>query len=67
MQELKKYSYDGPVCQFDRCVAHRWRAETYAVSKEKARSNMIYQFKKANNLLANTKISLPGEVVMEVE
>ena len=40
------YSYDGPVMEFDNCVANRWIASTRAVSEKKARSNLTYQFKK---------------------
>lgn len=61
---MKKYSYDGPVMEFERCIADRWTASTYAVSEKKARSNLTFQFKKNNNRVPNTKISLPGKVVL---
>ena len=61
---MNQYTYDGPVIAFDKCVAHRWRASTYAISENKARSNFMYQFKKQNNRLATCKISLPGKIVM---
>lgn len=61
---MNLYSYEGPVMVFDRCVAHRWESSTYAVSEKKARSNLAYQYKKQNNLAANTKINLPGVVVL---
>ena len=61
---MKQYSYDGPVMEFDRCVANRWKASTYAVSEKKARSNLTYQYKKRNNKLPNTKITLPGKIIL---
>lgn len=56
------YAYDGPVMEFNVCIANHWKASTYAVSEEKARSNLVYQFKKQNNRNANTKITLPGKI-----
>jgi hypothetical protein len=61
---MKQYSYDGPVMEFDRCVANRWKASTYAVSEKKARSNLTYQYKKRNNKLPNTMITLPGQLIL---
>ena len=60
---MKQYLYDGPVMEFDRCVANRWKASTYAVSEKKARSNLTYQYKKKNNKLPNTMITLPGKLI----
>ena len=48
---MNLYLYDGPVMEFDNCVANRWTASTRAVSEKKARSNLTYQFKKKNNRL----------------
>lgn len=59
---MKLYVYDGPVMEFDRCIMERWRGTTYAVSKEKARSNLTYQFKKQHNKNPSTRISLYGEI-----
>ncbi len=61
---MNKYLYDGPVMEFDRCIANRWKASTYAVSEKKARSNLTYQYKKRNNKLPNTKITLPGKIIL---
>lgn len=57
-----KYIYDGPIKSFDRCVVDRWRGETSASSKQKARSNLTYQAKKQLNLLPGVRITLPGEI-----
>ena len=61
---MNLYVYDGPVLEFDRCIARRWTASTYAPSESKARSNLSYQFKKQHNRVANTKVTLPGKVVL---
>jgi hypothetical protein len=57
------YSYHGPVTMFDRCVANSWEAETYAISEKKAKSNLIFQYKKQNGLQPTSKVSLPGKIV----
>ena len=56
---MNQYMYDGPVMEFDTCVANRWQGSTYAASEKKARSNLVYQFKKKTS----TRITLPGKVV----
>ncbi len=62
---MHKYYYIGPVLRFDACISSKWSASTMATTERKARSNLQYQFKKANNLAANTKITLPGELYLE--
>lgn len=57
-----KYTYDGPVLEFDRMVAIRWKGETVAPSAKKAKSNLAYQYKKQNNRLPNVKVTLPDDV-----
>ena len=59
---MDKYVYQGPVMLFDRCVANNWKAETWAESKNKARSNLAYQAKKACNVSAGSRVTLPGEI-----
>lgn len=61
---MQLYLYDGPVMEFSTCIARRWTASTYAPSEAKARNNLTYQFKKQFNRTPNTKISLPGKVVL---
>ena len=61
-QELKRYSYKGPVCEFDRCIASMWTAETVAPSEKKALSNLAFRFKRETNRSATSKISLPGKL-----
>lgn len=64
MENMNRYCYDEPVCEFDICIAKIWLGETMAVNEKKARSNLTYQFKKQNNKVPNTRISLPGKIVM---
>ena len=59
---MNRYSYSGPVMEFDRCVSDNWKGTTYAVSEKKAKSNLAYQFKKQNNRIAATRMSLPGKL-----
>ena len=59
---MNQYMYDGPVMEFETCIASRWRGSTYAVSENKARSNLAYQFKRATNRTPRTKITVPGEL-----
>lgn len=62
---MHQYSYEGPVYEFERCIAERWSGSTYAVSEEKARCNLAYQFKKQYNYSPRTKISLPGRIILQ--
>lgn len=59
---MNKYRYDGPVMRFDTLVADHWKGETIALTEKKARSNLIYQYKKQNNLIPSVKITLPGSI-----
>lgn len=61
---MNKYVYEGPVMYFDNCIVHKWKAETLAVSKEKARSNLAYKWKIKNGYSKNAKISLPGKLIL---
>lgn len=58
------YYYNGPVKIFDRCVSNCWEGETIAVSEQKAKSNLSYQYRKSHNLVASTRVTLPGEITM---
>ena len=59
---MNVYIYDGPVYSFQTMLTDRWYAETRAVSKQKAKSNLAYQYKKQNHLLAGADIRLPGNI-----
>lgn len=62
---MRLYVYDGPVVEFDRCVENRWHGETIAPSERKAKSNLCYQWKKKNNRVAGTKVSLPNKLIVK--
>ena len=62
--EFNTYVYDGPVLIFGKCVANRWKSKTIASSESKARSNLAYQFKKNNNRVPASKITLPGKLLV---
>ncbi len=62
---MTKYSYEGPVISFERCITNNWSSTTYAISEKKARSNLAFQYKKTNNMCAGTKIALPGKLITE--
>ena len=59
---MPRWVYNGPVMEFDTCIANHWRGETFALSEAKAKSNLTYQFKKKNNRIASSKITLPGDL-----
>ena len=59
---MQKYIYEGPVTEFGRIIDNCWYGETMAVSPSKAKSNLIFRFKKQNNKTSGAKIELPGEV-----
>ncbi len=61
---MNRYTYDGPVMEFETCVSNRWKASTCAVSENKAKSNLAYQFKKNNNRVPSSRITLPGKLVL---
>ena len=63
-EEYHKYSYDGPVILFDKLVADHWKGETMSPTESKARSNLAYQAKKRLNIIAGTRVKLPGEIKM---
>ncbi len=59
---MNRYLYEGPVMEFGRLVQNNWKGETVAVSETKARNNLSYQWKKRNNRMAGTRITLPGKL-----
>lgn len=59
---MQQYSYEGPVMEFDRVIDPKWKSTTYAQSEAKARTNLMYQYKRTHNKLATCKISLPGKI-----
>ncbi len=64
MSQWNKYSYTGPVTVFGKCVDHNWYGSTYAPTEKKARSNLVYQYKKQTGREPRTSVTLPGKVVL---
>lgn len=62
--ERKRYAYNGPVFEFNKCVTPKWSAETCAVSERQARSNLTHQFKRDHGKAINAKITLTGKLVV---
>lgn len=62
---MNKYIYEGPVMIFDRFVTKDWSGETIAVTEKKARSNLIYQYKKQNNLVPSSRVKLTGKLIKQ--
>lgn len=61
---MPKWFYDGPVMEFNTCIANHWKGETIAPTEAKARSNLAYQFKKNNHRIPRSKVTLPGDIRM---
>lgn len=59
---MNRYYYEGPVLEFGRVITNKWIGETVAASESKARSNLIFQFKKQTKKAANSKITLSGNI-----
>lgn len=60
----KHFRYNGQVIQFGRSLGY-FQADTWATSAAKARSNILYQFKKANNMMPSCKLELEAEVICD--
>lgn len=59
---MYKYEYLGPVYEFDTLINDNWFGQTCAISEKKAKSNLIYQYKKSHGKSADTKIKLTGKL-----
>lgn len=64
LHKMARYFYKGPVMEFGNCVQRYWTGETFAVSENKAKSNLAYQWKKNHNRCLTSKISLPGKLTI---
>lgn len=63
---MQEWTYDGPVLIFDKCVADKWHASTFAVSEKKAKSNLKYRFKKEHGYVTGTRVDIPGKLSLSV-
>ena len=61
---MPKWLYDGPVLEFNTCIANHWKGETFAPTEAKAKNNLAYQFKKNNRRVPSSKITLPGDLTI---
>lgn len=59
---MNRYLYEGPVMCFKTVVQKHWVAETDAVSKARARANLLFRYKKYTGRSLNSKLSLPGKI-----
>lgn len=59
---MKKYMYVGPVEEFGKCVCPWWCGTTVAQSLVKAKSNLMFRYKKENGKASNSRINLPGKI-----
>ena len=66
IMENKKhlYWYIGPVYLFGQIIEPNWKASTYAVSKGKAKTNLIFQYKNKTNRTQNSKIDLEEDKII---
>lgn len=64
----KTFTYEGPVLDgFGHMIERNWHAQTLANSQRKARSNLMYRYKKENNMALHCRIDLPGKFSFEKE
>ena len=63
LQPKQVYEYSGPVIVDGQRVTWKWTARTWAVSPQKARSNLIHRFKEQNNLCYRNNVVLDGDVI----
>lgn len=59
---MNTYAYDGAVMRFDICIDRKWAATTTAVTEARAKSNLVYRYKKEHGLEASAKITLPDNL-----
>ena len=59
---MSQYRYCGPVKEFDDVINSRWDATTYAVTEAKAKSNLVYRYKREHGKAADCKITFPGKI-----
>lgn len=55
------YEFNGAVRLFDRIIAPNYTAQTTAPSVQKARSNLVYRYKRDNGYAKTAKITLTGK------
>lgn len=61
---MSLYHYCGPVKEFENVINPKWEATTTAFSEKKARNNLVYRYKREHGKLPDTKITLPGKLIV---
>lgn len=64
---MKRYAYVGPVLIFGKITNPKWSGETLAVSFDKAKSNLMYQYKKQTGRRKDAKIEFTGKIYVVEE
>ena len=65
MTKYQRYTFAGTVKDsFSRIICHAWHGATYAVSEEKALSNLSYQFKQSAGLATHSRVVLDGSLLV---
>ena len=65
MTKYQRYTFAGAVKDsFSRIICHAWHGATYAISEEKALSNLTFQFKKSAGLAAYSRVVLDGSLLI---
>lgn len=65
--KLNLYTYEGVVKQFKNIVSRNWKAETRAVSVDKAYANLLYQAKQYLRLNNTAKVDIDKSKIIKVE
>lgn len=60
----RQYTYEGAVYAFNDIVSYRWKASTWAVSKEKAIANLKYRFRKSAGMIQSIPITFSGKITV---
>lgn len=64
---MKRYAYVGPVLVFGKITNPKWSGETVAPSSDKAKSNLMYQYKKQTGRMKNAKVTFAGKIYVVEE
>lgn len=62
LKSKKVYEYSGPVIVDGQRATWKWTARTWAVSPQKAQSNLIHRYREQNNLGRSNRVELDGNV-----
>lgn len=61
-RNVDTYIYEGPVLLYGKVIAHYWTGETTATTLKKAKSNLVFKFKKDHGYSQKVVIDLPGKI-----